>query len=97
MFIDCINGKIVLHVLDIVTKGNKNVYFCTIGIGMDTLQNIQDRWSNVMIEEINLDTCVVTLRLSKSLESMLNLFLNPCINITINLNCYIDVLYITSY
>ena len=45
-----------LYLLDIGTKGNKNVYFSTIKSGNNIIKPVQEKWAKHFNEDISFDT-----------------------------------------
>ena len=46
----------VLHILDLGTKGNKNVYFSTIESGNNILKKVQENWSKHLNDDTTFET-----------------------------------------
>ena len=46
----------ILYILDIGTKGNKNVYFSTIESGNNIIKQVQEKWAIHFNEDISFDT-----------------------------------------
>ena len=46
----------VLHILDLGTKGNKNVYFSTIESGNNIFKRVQENWSKHLNDGTTFET-----------------------------------------
>ena len=46
----------ILYNIEVGQKGNKNTYFNTQPAGQNTLIDLKDKWSQILNDEIRLDT-----------------------------------------
>ena len=55
----------ILHIMDIGNKGNKNTYFSTINTGNMVLTHIQQKWSESLNDEVQLEVLIKAFKSAK--------------------------------
>ena len=74
----------ILHLLETSTKGNKAVYFSYLKIESNCINILKDTCSGAIDDDINSETLVKSFKYARSFSP------SVYINVTININFYIE-------